>query len=241
MPISISTFASGAVVSAEEIRVRSKAIEDYVNGGIVAADRTTNWLKAGNVYTPDFQYGSGGNARLPMTGGQLHWGILPGDPNLMPVFTWQAGSGYAMVPGLTRTIQVPEASGSRYRALILASFWVYEYGGGAVGGTTAVNIPFMDELTYGAGTAALAINGVAVSATSRPFYSSSDSTAVAGGGAASGEVYCHKQFGIVYPYNWSTSHIFSAGICISSSAPADNQWKHIFVREGSLYVRYRLR
>jgi len=241
MPISVTTFPANSTITAADMRSRVQTIENYVNGGIVQGDRTTNWLSSGHVYTPDFQYGYGNYARLPMTGGQLHWNMLPGNPNLMSVFTFQTGNGYVQAPGLTRTIQVPEATNSRYRAMILASFWIYEYGGGATGGTTTAAPPFLDESTYQAGTAALTINGVLIAATERPFYSASDATATTGGGATSGMIYCHKQYGIVYPFNWQSAGVFSVGVSVSSPTPADDEWKHIFIQEGSLYVRYRLR
>lgn len=241
MPISLTTIASGAVISATTLRDRAKSIEDYVNGQIAQGDRTTNWLRTGHVYGPDFQYGRGAQARVPMTGGQTYWAMLPGDPNIMSVFTYETGDGYVQVPGLTRTMQVPESASSRYRALIMASFWVYEYGGEG-GGDTVAAPPFQDEETYQAGTAALTIDGVVQTATCRPFFSASDAVATTGGGATNGIIYCHKQYSIAYPYNWGTERIFSPGIAISSPSPgASVNWKHIFVREGSLYARYRIR
>lgn len=240
MPISVSTFAAGGVVDADAMRARAKDIEDYVNGGIAQGDRTTNWMRAGHVYTPDFQYGGGPQPRTPMTGGQTYWGMLPGDPNLMPVFTFQTGDAYVQVPGLTRTMQVPESASSRYRALILASFWVYEYGG--EGGTnTPAAPPFQDESTYRAGTVALTVNGVLQNVTCRPFYSASDANATTGGGATNGIIYCHKQYSFAYPFDWGNDRIFSPGVAVSSPDSATYEWKHIFVREGSIYMRYRIR
>lgn len=245
MPISLSTFASGAVISAAELRVRSLAIENYVNGQIAAGDRTTNWMESGHVYEPDFQYARGYDARLPLAGGQMHWSQRPSDDGLRAIFSWRTGEGGIMVPGLTRTVQLPEGMASRYRALVLASFWVYEYGG--EGGGTAY-LPYQDEVNDRAAIVQIYDDGVPVNATARSVYTASCATddgwqvtGAANLGASSGLIYCRKQVSMVYAASWLTAGVHTVGVAVRSPTPAADEWKHLFVREGSFYVRYRIR
>lgn len=258
MPISISTFAPGDVIDAANLRSRTKAIEDYVNRQIQAGDRTTNWMTSGHVYGPDFQYGSGYGAHLPFTGGHAYWSKRPNDDGRRALFSWYAGSGPVMVPGLTRTIQLPEGMSYRYRALILTSFWAFEYGGEGYNDTSEVTVtPFQDEGQDGlvAAEASLYVDGVAVDTTQRNIYSSSCATdngwtGGTGGtwGAASGLIYCRKQISMVHAAHWSAAGIHTVGVGIRCAAasvdpavPPTDAWKHIFVREGSFYTRYRIR
>jgi hypothetical protein len=248
MPISISTFSSGAVISATELRSRAAAIEDYVNKQIEAGDRTTNWMTSGHVYGPDFQYGSGYDAHLPFTGGHAYWSQRPNDDGRRAIFSWFAGEGPAMVPGLTRTIQLPEAMPSgKYRALVLASFWGYEYGGLGETASGAVT-PFQTEGGSPACSFRLYEDGVGVAATSRKVYPSSCAQengwwGGSGGtyGAASGLIYCRKQVSMVHAVHWGTAGVHTVGVGVTCPAAGAGQWKHIFVREGSFYVRYRIR
>ena len=248
MPISVSTFAADAVIDAEELRARSLAIERYVNGEIEAGDRTTNWVTSGHVYGPDFQYGTGYDAHLPFTGGHAYWSKRPNDDGRRAIFSWFTGEGAVMVPGLTRTVQLPEAMPSgKYRALILASFWGFEYGG--IGSTASGAVtPFQTEGGPEACAFRLYEDGVAVTATARKVFPSSCSTdngwvGGSGGdyGAASGLIYCRKQISMVHATHWGSAGIHTIGVGVTCPAPTADQWKHIFVREGSFYVRYRIR
>ena len=250
MPISISTFAADAVIDAGELRARSLAIEQYVNGEIEAGDRTTNWVTSGHVYGPDFQYGTGYDAHLPFTGGHAHWSKRPNDDGRRALFSWYTGEGPVMVPGLTRTIQLPEAMPSgKYRALVLASFWGFEYGGEGANDTAKVTYtPFQDENSALACTFRLYEDGVSVPASARKVYSSSCATdntwmggATATFGAASGLIYCRKQVSMVHATHWGSAGIHTIGVGVTCPPPTADQWKHVFVREGSLYVRYRIR
>ena len=151
-----------------------------------------------------------------------------------------------MVPGLTRTIQLPESLASRYRALVLASFWVYEYGGIGVNNVgTNTREPYQDETNGLACRVALYDDGSVVNATSRRVYTAScstnDGSAGTGAGASSGLIYCRKQVSMVYAASWTSAGTHTIGVGVAAITAAAGEWKHIFVREGSFYVRYRLR
>lgn len=255
MPISVSTFAADAVIDAGELRARSLAIEQYVNGEIAAGDRTTNWVTSGHVYGPDFQYGTGYDAHLPFTGGHAHWSKRPNDDGRRAIFEWAAGNTATMVPGLTRTVQLPEALSTRYYALVMASFWVFEYGGWGKTPPTLVT-PFQDESTSIAARVLLYADGVAQTATQRYVYNASCATNNGGSGsggadegASSGLIYCRKQVSMVYPLSgtvWSGAGVHTVGVGVEVNLPVltggtHEEWRHVFVREGSIYVRYRLR
>lgn len=241
MPISISTFSSGAVISATDLRTRSAAIEDYVNKQIEAGDRTTNWMTSGHVYGPDFQYGGGYDAHLPLTGGHLHWSQRPNDDGRRAIFSYLTGTGPVMVPGLTRTVQIPESLASSYRAVVMASFWIYEYGG--EGAAVVTTPPYQEESTLAA-RVALYADGVQLAATLRPVYTASAALNGVAPGATSGMIYCRKQVSMVAALGnteWSGAGVHTVGVAVLNQTTTTDEWKHIFVREGSFYVRYRIR
>jgi hypothetical protein len=251
MPISVSTFAPGAVIDAAQVRSRSLAIERYVNGDIVAGDRTTNWVSSGHVYGPDFQYGAGYDAHLPLSGGHVYWSKRPSDAGHRAIFSYQGGTAFTMVPGLTRTIQIPEAltDTRTYRVLVLASCWVYEYGGSSAAGPLTFPYQAEDEAADGAAAhVGLYADGVLLSSTQRSVLGSSCSNTVGGDGSTSGIIYCRKQVSMLTALTsgvWSGAGIHTIGVGVACDEPPlaapNDRWRHVFVQEGSIHVRYRLR
>lgn len=251
MPTSVSTFAAGATIDADALRTRAQTIERYVNNEIAAGDRTTNWMKSGHVYAPDFQYGVGSGPHLPLTGGHAYWSHRPNDDSRRAIFSYLLGEGVVMVPGLTRTVQTPESLTTKYRAVAMASFWVYEYGGDGtnaagpgypVAGTPQE--PLQDEYSDVAATVALyGGTQTPIEGTERDIYTAScatDNSWAGGYGATSGIIYCRKQITMVSAFLLAkgVSHV---GVGVSTATPTGDKWKHIFVREGSFYLRYRFR
>lgn len=243
MPISVSTFAAGATIDADAMRSRAQTIERYVNNEIAAGDRGSFWLHSGHVYTPDFQYAQGYDAHLPMTGGHAYWSQRPNDDGRQAVFSYYMGVDPTalMVAGLTRTVQIPESLAGTYRAVVLASFWAYEYGGEGPAVTTQ---PYQEETTVAA-KFALYADGTKVTGTTRNIYTASCALATGGNGSASGEIYCRKQITMMAALGsseWSGAGVHTVGVgCLVQNPAGTDQWRHIFVREGSFYVRYRIR
>jgi hypothetical protein len=131
MPVTLTTFASGAVINATTLRERLQQAETYVNEEIEQSDRAEGWMEANHLYRPDF-YG-GANPHTTLVTGESYWRTRPLAEERRAFFAaYYGGTGPYRVPGLGATIQIPEAlnpSGTRYRLVVCASFYAYEFGG----------------------------------------------------------------------------------------------------------------
>lgn len=241
MPISLTTIASGASIDATVLRTRSATIERYVNEQVAAGDRTTNWLDTVHVFAPDFQYGAGAGPRVIMPGGEVAWSERPSDRAQAALFHWKNQTGYVPVPGLCRTLHYPEAPTAAFRVSMYATFYAFEYGGAG-----AAPILGRDE-TDDVARFSFFLDGTQASGSTRKIMAASE-TSSAVSEPYSGQIYARKQVSMFHVESGGTftapgvHHIEVRCLPIATpAAPSDNDWKHIFVVQGRLLVRHRLR
>jgi len=131
MPTSNNTFFTGTVVSDAEIKTRLQDFEEWVNGGILAADtQGSAWVRSHHIYGPDF-YGAP-TPRAVLTTGDTHWRLSPQDSTRAVVLheemvgTIETGDGSNWIPveGLNATIKLDKAS----NVVVMASWWAWETG-----------------------------------------------------------------------------------------------------------------
>jgi hypothetical protein len=241
MPISLTTIGSGASIDADVLKARCSTIERYVNEQSVAGDRTTNWLDSVHVFSPSFQYGAGAGPRVVMPGGEIAWCERPADRSLAALYHWKTNLNYVPVPGLCRTLNFLSAPTATFRVTMYATFYAFEYGGDGAAPNGA-----RDE-TDEVARFCFFLDETQITASARKLLASSDvNSAVAAPFA--GQVYARKQ---VTMFAVEAGSVFtSAGIhhvevrCLpitTPAAPADNDWKHIFVTGGRMMVRHRVR
>lgn len=242
MPISLSTFASGALVNADVLDLRRQTIERYVNEQIATGDRTTNWLDSVHVYRPDFQYA--GVGEMPATGGHFFWCSRPDDRRRAALINSYIGGNAIPVPGLSRTIQIPTGIASNnYRIVTFVNFVAYEWG---AQNTTESQDGDAAELTT---AFRLRISGSAASAATRRLYTSSqcDGTTSSTGFGYNAAYYNRKYFSMVYADDGTlatglpgTVNVQVVADMSALAAPTSQRWKHIIVQQGTMYVRCRV-
>jgi hypothetical protein len=240
MPISLTTIGAGAAIDATVLRTRVATIERYVNEQVAAGDRTTNWLDTVHVFAPDFQYGGGAGPRVVMPGGEVAWCERTAERAGAALFYFDNSSGFVPVPGLCRTLHFPETPTAAFRVSMCATFYAFEYGG-----TGAAPNGARDE----ASTAAqfgFFLDGNSVASSYRKIMAASDTNSAVGA-PYSGQIYARKQ---VVMFHVEAGSVFTAPgihhvevrcIPVTPGTPATPEWKHIFVVQGRLAIRHRLR
>ena len=162
MGLAMPLFGAGDVVSATDIVDRVEDVEDFLNGGVVAADlQASEWVQSHHIYKPEF-YGSP-DPRAVAVSARTHWRERGHD-----CYDWSvhhstsANAAYVTVNGLGATVHVPKmGGGTDCFATVLVSFYTYEWGGLAV----------TDEATLVA-TFDLFVNGTKQTGTMRTLFSS---------------------------------------------------------------------
>jgi hypothetical protein len=242
MPISLTTLAPGAPTSAVALRDLTTQIETYVNEQTVAADRTTAWLQSVHVFRPDFQYALA-SREVPMPGGHIFWNTRNSGRTTAQLFSYYQGSDAISIPGLSRTIQIPEGIGADYAVLVRASFVAYEYGGraNAAGGANPGDSDY--GIASRCATFALQVNDDSpINATARPLYTASDMDIAI---PYISRFLARKQHTILYAIDGTT--LGGAGlhdikiVCEPVTPSSGELWKHILVTQGCMIARCRLR
>lgn len=234
MSLTLTTFASGAVIDATVLRARQASIEAYLNEGTIAADRGTGWLGANHVYRPDF-YGSP-NPRTTLTSGESYFRNRDADVANRVFYSWYLGNtdAWFYVPGLTIPVQIPEsliAGSVYYRLVVQASYYVYEYGGDGSG----------TEASRSALTGLL-LDGTLAGATVRPLYSGSSMTA--GAGAFRTFTYARKQHSFCTAYvggGLIAPGVHHVGVGVKIDTPSTNDSKFVIFQQGNITARYYIR
>jgi hypothetical protein len=234
MPITLTTFASGAVIDATVLRDRLQTIEKYVNEQLVAGDRGSTWLDANHVYRADF-FG-GANPHTTLVSGETYYRQKgPGDAE-RAFFSWFLNNttGWVQVPWLNVTFQLPEQldQGTRdYRVEAFTSFYAYEFGGDDAD---------LDLSSDNAATFSLMLDGDELSGINRrPLYKGSKT-----GTQQLVALYPRSQVSMAHAFTSSdlTPGVHNVGVVVQSNAPGvTTKWKHIIVRQGAFILRYGLR
>lgn len=234
MPLSLTTFPAGSVISATVVRSRLATIESYVNEGIVAGDRGTNWMDANHVYRPDF-FGSPDPHTTLVSGETYFRSRGQGDADRAFFSYWLNTDIFVPVPGIGATIQLPERldqGAYDYRVSVFASFYVYEFGG--------IDAP-MDEISYHAADFEIMVDGNNYAATKRTLYNGSQTST-----NQTVAFYPRKQITIAQAWSATqpapmTPGVHSFGIGVRNYAPGSGEWKHVIAQQGAFLVRYYLR
>ena len=258
MPIALTTIAPGAATDATTLRTTMEEVQRYVNEATVAGDRTSSWLKSSHVFRPDFQYALA-SKEVPMPGAHIFWNDRPLGRSKAALFTFYQGAGPFVVPGLSRTIQIPEDIGTNYMVLVRASFVAYEYGGEGlhVAPAAGLGLDNPNDTHYTADSTvanfALQVNlSSPITATYRPICAASDysnpSAVIPPTGPYLSRFYARKQHTIVYAV--SGAELGGAGVhnlqvvCMPvtpDAALGSDIWRHILVTQGVMVARCRLR
>ena len=242
MPLSLTAIASGATIDADVLKARAASIERYVNEQIAVGDRGTNWMNSVHVFSPDFQYAGASAGRLPLSGGEVWWSRREEDKSRRFVTSWRMTEDGVAIPGLCRTIHLRQnIAATGYRLVVLASFYAFEYGGWLDTGSV------LDGPTERCATFRLAINGTGIAATNRYLYRSSDDNPASpspspAGVAYNGTIYARKQITMMYADDGTLAAgagLHDIEIRCAPIPMATDHWKHIFVDQGTLIVRYR--
>lgn len=240
MPVSLTNFATGAVISASTLNTRLQEVELYINEQIAAGDRSANWLDSNHVYRPDFYGGS--NPHTTLVTGESYFRERSIAAERRTFFSYYLGAGPYPVPGLNATIQVPEdIVANNYRLVVAASFYVYEFGG-----TGNSQDGYGMSESHGAGVRAatldLLINGTPARSSHqvRHIYKGSRTSTL-----QIGAFYPRKQISMVWgdisaPTVSVGCNDVGVGVTLLTP-PEDSRWKHIIFAQGNLVARYFLR
>lgn len=235
MPISLSTIASGATVDAAVLNARRNDIERYVNEQIAAGDRTTNWLDSGHVYRPDFQYA--GMGELPAAGGVFYWSTRPDDRKRAALFNSFVGGTALPVPGLARTVHIPQQmSGTSYALLCEINFVAYEWGG-----TCSGLVP--EDSVDRCATFKMRVNGSVIAETRRDLYSASGTLGGSPATTWNAAYYARKTYTMIYDASSLVTDdgLVDVQLVADLEVPASTVWKHVLIQQGTMYVRCRIR
>jgi len=124
MPISLSQFNSGDVITAESVMDRLDAMEKYINGGISSADLSTSpWVKTEHIVKPEF-YGSPSPRFLGVTS-DVHHRHIRNNIQEFDLFIEEMGTEWHVIPSLAASFYCDQDAVIE----VYTSFWVYETGG----------------------------------------------------------------------------------------------------------------
>ncbi len=229
MPLTLTTFAANAVISAPLIRDRLSKIQRYIDEEVVATDRGTAWMNANHVFRPDPTFG-----HTTLVSGESYFATRGQTDAERSFFSYQLNTGsFISVPGMSVPLEIVEsfAQGTyRYRLQIFASFYAYEFGGADVAS-------IMNEDTDKAATFALGIDATTFGQTNRDVYKGSDTSA-----SQLVATYPRKQITMFWAENDTTylaPGVHHAGVRVGNYVPGGGQsWKHVVLRQGSLVARY---
>jgi len=248
MPITLTTIPAGAPTDATFLRATIEEVQRYVNEATTANDRTSTWLKSVHVFRPDFQYALA-SKEVPMPGAHIFWNDRQVGRSAAAFYSHYQGNGPLCVPGLTRTIQIPEDIGSAYSVLVRASFVAYEYGGAGIYANFAPADPFPSDSNSAVGGPQecadfnLQINNdTPLAVTERAIFVASD---VANANPYISRFYVRKQITMLYAISGTT--LGGAGthdikiVCNPLTPWTSGLWKHILVTQGVMVARCRLR
>lgn len=240
MALTLATVADGDPMDVTTMKTSVTAIETFINQGIDATTLKTSapWIETLMVFRPSYFSGpdSGLTAHFEGVSAEVYYFYRSGNDIHRSVHHSQVNAGaYVPIHGLARTIACAEdiSSGSNptKRAHVSASFYIYEFGGDGL----------TDETTNRCADIALRVDGTMVEATSRHIYTASYF-------GDPGRLACRKQFAMLYPAEVNEG-IHSIAVCIRPVAQTkgngahadDDNWRHMFVANRSMQVRYNYR
>jgi hypothetical protein len=122
------TTVSAGTVDAAALLANVEEVENYINGNIIAADLNASaFVKSEHVFAPEF-FGSPA-PRFEAVSGDTHFRNTEGTRTERAVLhASMAIEKWTPVPGLCATVK--QSDPLAVRAEILASFYVWEFGGG---------------------------------------------------------------------------------------------------------------
>lgn len=125
MPINIPSFAAGDVVTAQSVIDKLDSMEKVINGGIEAADFSTDaWVQTEHIVKPEF-YASG-DKRFQGVSSDVHYRRVPHNLQQFDLFTEDMGAGdYFPIPSLSTSFYCDSPAVLD----VCAAFWVYEVDG----------------------------------------------------------------------------------------------------------------
>ncbi len=236
MSLTLTTFASGAVIDATVLRAKLLATETYLNESILAADRGSQWLRPNHVYRPDFFGDPNPHSTFP-TGESYFRQKSSGDRD-RAFFSYYLGTGIYPIPGLSVPIQVPETLSqgtNRYRLVVRASLYAYDFGG-------IDSDPACDEVSNLAAAIGLWIPNMS------PLIPSYLTHYVHKGSQTditySGAFYPRKQISFCACIVGNGSFpvgVNNVALTVSPFVSATTVWKHLVVTGGNIMARYWLR
>lgn len=238
MSLTLPTFPANSVINATLMQARVTEVERYINEEMIAADRSTLWMTSNHVYRPDFfvsgTIDAGGivHGRTILTSGESSFAMRSDDSATATYWSYYlgdtTGNGLFPVPGLCRTIQIPENiyTNAGHRTRVFASFYVYEYGG------DDGNIDESAALT--AGTLDLLVDGVA-QGINKPIHKGTST-----GGTNAQCFYSRKQVSFIHALDLN-SGIHDIGVAISPTNTSSDEYKHLIGLQGAIIVRNTMR
>lgn len=249
MALTLTTFASGAVIDATTMRARIATIEQYLNEQIANADKDqTLWVTTDHLFAPEFFGAPDPHARFPS--GATHFRHVRPDNVLRTVHHQEVGpSQYVPVPGLQATLFVPEAldagAGLDYRLMVRASFYAFELGGQGTNSGVDASLEGPAPVAQAA-TIALFFDGTAQAGTLRYLWASGNPVVPTPGVVTynwNGCIFNRK----MYAYTWSSPTV-SAGlhhvgvyVRVNATAAPTPSWRHIFFDTRNLVASYYVR
>jgi len=238
MSLTLTTFASGAVIDASTMYAKVASIELYLNEQTVAADRGSAWADSNQIYRPDF-FGAP-CPHTTLTSGESYYQYVGRDVASRRYSTQYLNTtSWIPVPGLCTTIQIPESlrQGSYYyRLAVFASFYVYEWGAQS----DATN--GLDQDSKQAGSVSLHIAGTDGLAPRKLMKGSMGASGPGPTDLNNTAYYPRKHVSMAYVSTDPQSNgVYNVGVLWRNNATTPNLVKHVIFAQGNLVARYYLR
>ena len=108
MPLSLTNFTSGSLITSSDVIDRIASVEDFVNGGTDVNDFTTSWISTDLIVRPEFY--SFPAPRMHGVSADVHHRHKPGNIEDSVVFFEDLSDQFIPVPGLAVTFHLPESA-----------------------------------------------------------------------------------------------------------------------------------
>jgi len=240
MALTLATVADGAAMDVTTMKTSVTEIERFINQGISATELkdTAPWLETLHVFRPSYFSGpdTGGTARFEGVSTEIHYFYRSGNDIHRSVHHSQTNYGvYVPIFGLARTVacaaNISDGGAPTKRAHISACFYAYEFGGDGL----------TDETTNVVADFQLRVDATMIEETTRRIYTGSYF-------GSPSRLMCRKQIAMLYPAQLDEG-LHSIAVCVKMRTQTtgnglyagEDNWRHLFIANRSMQVRYNYR
>ena len=228
MPITLTNFTNGGLVTSAEVLDRVVSTENFVNGGTEVGDFANSWITTDLIVRPEFY--SSPAPRMQGVSADVHHRQKAGNIEDSVVFFEDLSDRFIPVPGLAVTFHLPESA----RIYVMCNFQTFEIGANLK--TRSPETVFESKLVA---SCRLFVDSTGIQSTDREVYANTDGSGSSGVSAAGQDTLSRKNHSMVYHHTSTLAagvHNVSVKMRVEGDTDSDRKFGRIFVTRRNLIV-----